>query len=474
MCHSRSCLARGSEAVLREIEELVDAAGGGCVTGETGCLGYCRSSPAALVILPTGPCDPSDPFPKRAQVVHSRIDSLDKSLGVVERALGRKIKAEVQKTGRNSGLRGVRARSQARASLHWNRALAGLADEVLERPALAPALAELLRLAGFPPNAGVPALNTPVPEHVDSYTEWLLGSRTPVSRHSAVYHFSSSDVKRGTMHPRGGGRRRPQPCTWHTVLIAPIGANKEGPLPWVERDYTPISTAADWEAGRADILIKVYPHGRATQWLHRETPPCVRLSHPVRTLGVPTLVPNGGGGYGGGYAFDPASVLLFLAGTGVVALPQVLAHRDPVHKLSMSTPARQQLRVPIDAILSFKEDDVLLLPELVAWCHQHVDSGDECAGLRRCSMFLTSRNEGAVPFPGIEGGDAPEAEAKLSGLTNATVTRARLSAGAVAEAARRMPEPCRAVISGPAGFNSAVREMLARVLDEDQITVLSA
>ena len=71
------------------------------MTGETGCLGYCRSSPAALVILPAGPCDPSDPFPSRAQVVHSRIDSHDKIVGVVERALGRKIRAEVQKTERN-------------------------------------------------------------------------------------------------------------------------------------------------------------------------------------------------------------------------------------------------------------------------------------------------------------------------------------------------------------------------------------
>ena len=33
--------------------------------------------------------------------------------------------------------------------------------------------------------------------------------------------------------------------------------NEEGPLPWVERDYTPISTAHEWEQGRCDILIKV-------------------------------------------------------------------------------------------------------------------------------------------------------------------------------------------------------------------------
>ena len=30
--------------------------------------------------------------------------------------------------------------------------------------------------------------------------------------------------------------------TWHTTLLAEVGSNGEGPLPWVERDYTPIST----------------------------------------------------------------------------------------------------------------------------------------------------------------------------------------------------------------------------------------
>ena len=40
---------------------------------------------------------------------------------------------------------------------------------------------------------------------------------------------------------------------------AQVGPNGEGPLPWVERDYTPVSDWAAWERGVCDILIKVCP-----------------------------------------------------------------------------------------------------------------------------------------------------------------------------------------------------------------------
>ena len=66
--------------------------------------------------------------------------------------------------------------------------------------------------------------------------------------------------------------------TWHTTLLAEVGPNDEGPLPWIERDYTPISSAKDWEAGRCDILIKVYPDGACTSWRYRAAPARVWLS----------------------------------------------------------------------------------------------------------------------------------------------------------------------------------------------------
>ena len=86
-------------------------------------------------------------------------------------------------------------------------------------------------------------------------------------------------------------------------------------------------TAQDWEAGRVEILIKVYatPPGKATVWLHAQpTPSVVWLSRPMRTLHVPSLSPDEAQ-----RARRHASVLLVLAGTGVVAAPQVLHHTDP-------------------------------------------------------------------------------------------------------------------------------------------------
>ena len=115
---------------------------------------------------------------------------------------------------------------------------------------------------------------------IEGYARWTLQSVTPVSKHSAVYRFVSTDRKRGTPYVRGRGRTmwhktcadpgrgcrtagpRSGGCcvhvafcshawlpwdSWHTTLLAEVGQNGEGPLPWVERDYTPISTWSEWE-----------------------------------------------------------------------------------------------------------------------------------------------------------------------------------------------------------------------------------
>ena len=185
------------------------------------------------------------------------------------------------------------------------------------------------------------------------------------------------------------------------------------------------------------------------------------------TLSVPELV-TGGGTTG----FRPASVLLLLAGTGVVALPQILHHRDPLYKLGVPTPRWRQLQVPIDAVLSFRQDDVLCVPQIKEFCL------DGKVGLRNCTVLITGRNTEQPPaFPNhTGGGDAAEAERELHGLENARILRGRLNTAITKEAIARMPQPCRVVVSGPDGFNSAAQEMLLSnsLLDKDQITVLSA
>ena len=55
------------------------------------------------------------------------------------------------------------------------------------------------------------------------------------------------------------------------------------------------------------------------------------------------------------------------------------------------------------------------------------------------------------------------------------ILRSRASAVVVTEACGRMPRPCRVVVSGPGGFNTAVQQMLEPVIDDpEHITVLTA
>ena len=100
------------------------------------------------------------------------------------------------------------------------------------------------------------AANGEQPREIEGYARWQLDVITPVSKHSAVYRLTSTDRKRGTPYVRGKGRTMWH-RTWHTTLLCEVGANGEGPLPWVERDYTPVST---WMGAR---LLVAPPSRRA-------------------------------------------------------------------------------------------------------------------------------------------------------------------------------------------------------------------
>ena len=181
----------------------------------------------------------------------------------------------------------------------------------------------------------------------------------------------------------------------------------------------------------------------------------------MKTLDVPALVADGA------RAFRPASVLLLLAGTGCVALPQILAHRDPMTKLSISTPKRDQLKVPVDVVLSCREDDPLLVEDVAAWCAEEGDA----AGLRNATVLVTPEGAGPPQFAAA----AKAADAVLAASPNAAVVRARLDGALLREAYARMPRPCRVVVSGPDGFNAACRSALLDLVDDaDDVTILAA
>ena len=545
VCHAGSCLRQGAESVLLEIEELAGAVGAPCTVEQSGCLGMCNRAPNAVVVKHRRGVQATS---KDIVKSHTRISSTEASAAVVKTATGKDPPLDDPEVlARLAGVRAMRVREHAASIYRWNTALDAISKQMANQRAgpkggepsseLVHASQALFAKAGFSDGHAravdlseeIGMNRVEMPAAIESYSQWSLVNVTHVSQHSAVFHLESRDRKRGTPHPRGGGRAPPRPVTWHTTMLAEVGANDEGPLPWIERDYTPVSSAKEWETGKCDLLIKVYPDGAATSWLHRtllEPPPTcaprtgalVWLSQPVKTLSIPSLVTGDG-------TFTPASVLLLLAGTGVVALPQILQARDPARKLGISLARKAQLAVPMDLVLSCREDDVLMVPELTQWCldacdfeekkaqerakqlalqqakQAKKDAGEESeddsddsdsseeekadatppadhgatVGLRRCTLLLTGKGQ-PLPSPlfAADVNHAPECD-RLQGLPNAQVLRTRLTPELVSEAMSRMPAPCRVVVSGPSSFNAAAREMLSDLaVDTDSITILEA
>lgn len=465
VCQSSSCRRQGSEAVLLEIEELASAVDKTCQVKASGCLGLCNQAPAAMVVQKKQPWPQSRP----KETYFVRLVSTEKNEDVVIEATGKKPPTgsrELQK--RLSDARCVRARDSCIAVLRWNGAI-----QAATQLGDLKARQELLMMAGYPKGEIPKSTELKMPSEIEKYSLWLLEKVTYVTRHSAIFHFISKDRKRGTPNPRGGGRRVPTPKTWHTTLLAEVGPNSDGPLPWIERDYTPISGAKDWEQGRCDILIKIYCGGAATSWLRNKmnqpsepSTPRVWLSQPLQTSTIPSLTNEP--------SFTPASVSLLLGGTGVVALPQIVNHRDPYGKIGIAMKRSQQLHVPIDLILSCRADDVLLLPDIVHLCREG-NHASGTKGLRRCTLLLTSTEscKEQCPFPNVST-DSIEGEVEeLRNLPNGSVLNKRMSSELVLEAVSQMPKPCRVVVSGPSGFNSAARKMLLEANeDETTITIL--
>mmetsp|Transcript_52723 Transcript_52723/g.94623 ORF Transcript_52723/g.94623 Transcript_52723/m.94623 type:complete len:242 (-) Transcript_52723:201-926(-) len=241
------------------------------------------------------------------------------------------------------------------------------------------------------------------------------------------------------------------------MLLANVGANHEGPTPWVERAYTPISSWRDWEDGRCDILIKIYKGGLATSWLHqKQLGSEIWLSQPRKTLDVPSLTPD----LGEAVLESPASVLLVLAGTGIVVASQILHHTDKATSFG-PTP---EMTAPISLIYSCRKDDVLMVKEMAGWCH--------AGKLERCTLTLTEPEAGtAPPFLDIADSDL----SSLAKLSNVRMVSERLSLKLLDSELRLSKKPCRVLVSGPASFNSAVEGMLSRSgIPQEAITILSA
>jgi hypothetical protein len=260
VCQAGSCRAAGSEAVLREIEEL--AKDYPCTVQPSGCVGACSQAPNAVSIGTDG-----------SETLHTRLATVEKSAAVVRAATGHLPSLEdPAMVGRLAAARRMRMRQLAKEEKRWNSAMSGMHEQITkttdpdDSQELEMELAELLVAAGrwelaaelltkvkatnsdlsvimrlgevlgklkradaierlqeevWRDLAGpryarvreqvsarlmkckIEACDTKPVHRIDGYAQWTLKSVTPMSGHSAVFRFESTDKKRGTPWPRG-------------------------------------------------------------------------------------------------------------------------------------------------------------------------------------------------------------------------------------------------------------------------------
>ena len=275
VCQSGTCRSKGSDAALVEIEELANLVGD-CQVETTGCFGYVSQGPAVLTTTRK-----KKQRHQNKNLIHFKVNTFEKSADVVKVVTGKEDKVvmgdlPIESQQRLSEMRDIKKREYLIATYQWNKALAGITKELLQNQTRYSDIKTILNKAGYPnlsPHDVLqPSSNGYLPNHllppmptacIDNYVLWNVESVEIVSKHSAIFKLVTNDLKRGTPHPRGRGKMA-EPVTWHVTLLGEVGRNEEGPLPWIERDYTPISSALEWERGRCDILIKVYGDGCLT------------------------------------------------------------------------------------------------------------------------------------------------------------------------------------------------------------------
>ena len=257
VCQVGTCRRNGSEAVLLEIEELVTDEH--CKVEGSGCLGLCNRAPNA-VVLKEG---------RREEKAFTRLNSLEKTIEVVKHATGKvPILSDPEVQSRLKGVRALRARENAMSLYRWNGALKATQDQINSHSGgnnnrtlqnAINAYRSIFTMAGFNEeliknNNNNHRVHINMPSKIEKYSQWKLQKITVISKHTAIFHFVSNDRKRGTPHPRGGGRGPPTPKTWHTTMLAEVGSRP----PWMNVLYTYKLCKG---MGKGDILIKIYNDG---------------------------------------------------------------------------------------------------------------------------------------------------------------------------------------------------------------------
>ena len=117
VCQAGSCRRAGSEAVLLEIEELIQGTKGVCVEA-SGCLGLCSQAPNAMTVTDT------------SELMFTELRDLSSTVALVERVNGSIPRIDSTKMTRLEKARRLRLRMRAREESKWNLALSGVAEDL--------------------------------------------------------------------------------------------------------------------------------------------------------------------------------------------------------------------------------------------------------------------------------------------------------------------------------------------------------
>merc|ERR1719387_1850906 len=86
-----------------------------------------------------------------------------------------------------------------------------------------------LQLSSFLEKCKVDKSSIDGERRIENYGLWNLAGITMISKHSAIFRFTSKDPQRGTPNKRGRDRTVWH-RTWHTTLLASVGANRRRSL----------------------------------------------------------------------------------------------------------------------------------------------------------------------------------------------------------------------------------------------------
>ena len=329
-------------------------------------------------------------------------------------------------------------------------------------------LSALLRAQDARRGAGAAQLAPPpVP---DGYERWQVVAVEPVSA------WSFTLTARAPPLPRYAGssaaRRQVATSLWHVMALAEKAARPgEGPLPLLERQYTPVSSMEDWAQGHVTLLVRLYPAGAVSPWLARlaAEPPAARAGARTLLLGSPLPTVTSDDPAASAAAAPPGPVLLAVGGTASTVALQLLSCAR--HAWSAQ---------PCCVIYSCRADDVLLLPQL--------EAAAAARGVpTRIRVHCTPAAPGQEqPFPAA----APHSGSGQQELPHCMVHAGRVTAQVVAEELaalqprksaaetrrrqRRAAADVWALVCGPQGFVQTIQAALLDAgLPRARITVLA-